>query len=159
MVKRARDLDRIVDVACDRLVGESKGRDVLHARADRVDAHVDAPLARQADGAVDVPGLLAILDERELLNRHAVEAAAGVELQAVVRLLEEAAVHRRELEVHGRIRDVALYRALEIAEARDIGLRDQCPHEREVDMAAVEREVETAAILHLALDAESGAAD
>ena len=157
VVERARDLDRIVDVACDRLVGEGKGSDVLHARADRVDAHVDAPLARQADGAVDVPGLLAILDERELLNRHAVEAAAGVELQAVVRLLEEAAVHRRELEVHGRICDVALYRALEIAEARDIGLSDQCPHEREVDMAAVEREVETAAILHLALDAESRA--
>ena len=157
MVERARNLDGVVDITRDGLVGEGERRDVLHAGADRVDAHVDAPLPREADRAIDVPRLLAVLDERELVDRDAVEAAASRELQAVVRLLEERAVRRGELEVHHRISDIALCRALKVAEARDIGLRDQRPHEREVDMAAVEGEVDLAAALDFALDAKARA--
>ena len=157
MVERARDLDGVVDITRDGLVGEGERRDILHAGTDRVDAHVDAPLPCEADRAVYVPGLLAVLDERELVDCDAVEAAASVEFQAVVRLLEERAVRRGELEVHHGISDITLCRAPKVAEARDISLGDQRPREREVDMTAVEGEVDLAAALDLALDAKARA--
>ena len=71
IVKRPRELDDVIDIARDRLIGRNERRHVLHARAHRIDLQVDASLARKADRSVDEPDLATAALHREIVDANA----------------------------------------------------------------------------------------
>ena len=154
MVERTREMNRVVHVARDGLIGRDERRDVLHARAHAVDAQVERPFARQADGARDEPRLLAAVLHEEIIDRDTIKAARSAQHEAVKRLLERLAMIGREIERDSGIAEAARELSLEIAETREVGARIEVLKQREVEMAAIEREIERLAAPDLALEAE-----
>ena len=70
IVECPRELDDIVDIARDRLIGRNERRHILHACADRVDLQVNAPLARKADRPVHKPDLAPAALHREIVDAY-----------------------------------------------------------------------------------------
>ena len=114
IVERSRELDDVVDVARDRLIGRDKCRHILHTRADRVDLEVDAPLARKTDRTVHEPDLTPAALHREIIDADPRERTVRAEKQAVERLIQQVSIRRRNPQIHVGIRHIAMYLPREI---------------------------------------------
>ena len=118
IVERPREFDDVVNVARDRLVGRNERRDILHTRPHRVDLHIDAPLARKADRAIDEPDLAPIPLHRKIMDADARERALCAEDQAVKGLIHQLSARRRHLHLHVWIRDIAVHLAADVRDPR-----------------------------------------
>ena len=157
IVERAREADRIVDVARDRLVGSDESRDVLHARTDGIDAQVDAPLARKADAALGDPRLLARTLHGEAVDGDAVGAAVHGAVECVKRLMEETSCRPLEIRLDQRIRRGAAHCARDVERARSLGLGHEGVDERQRQRRAVKAQIERLAASYVTLDNERAA--
>ena len=157
IVERAREADRIVDIARDRLVGSDESRDVLHARTNGIDAQVDAPLTRKADAALGDPRLLARTLHGEAVNGDAVGAAVHGAVECVERLMEETSRRSLEIRLNGRIRRVAAHCARDVEHTRSLGLWHKGVDERQRQCRTVKAQVERRAAPHVTLDNERAA--
>ena len=103
IVKRSCKCDDIVNIARNRLIRRDKSRNILHARAHRINLNVDTALSGETDRTIDQPDLASILLHRKIIDANAGKRPLRTKEQAVKRLIHEMTVRRRHLHLNMRV--------------------------------------------------------
>ena len=154
IVECSRELDDVVNVARDRLIGRDKRRHILHACAHRIDLQIDTPLPREADRSVYEPDLTSAALHREIIDTDSRERTVRAEEQAVKRLIHEITVRRRNAQFHIGVMDISMHFAAEIRQSRKAQAIIQRVQQREVNMPAIKVQIERGTADDAPLDAK-----